>query len=270
MDKEVFFEKNKNLHVILFSILCVLLSVLAISTIVDIQNKIKEGRYIGQEIESKNKITVSATGEVYAKPDLALTTLSVVTEAKTVAEAMEGNTEKMNGIIEFVKGKGIEEKDLKTTTFSIYPRYEWHKADETFPYYPERKRVLVGYEIRQSLQVKIREMDKIGEILEGAASEGANQVGNLRFTIDDEDEVKKEARGEAVQKAKEKAKELASQLGVKLVRITNFNENVASPKYYGYEAMGMGGDMESEASAPQIETGENKISVTVSITYEID
>jgi len=269
MDKEVFFGKHKNLHVILFSILCVLLSVLAISTIVDIQNKIKEGRYIGQEIESKNKITVSATGEVYAKPDLALTTLSVVTEAKTVAEAMEENTEKMNGIIDFVKSKGVEEKDLKTTTFSIYPRYEWHKASE-IPPYPEGKRVLVGYEIRQSLQVKIREMDKIGEILEGAASKGANQVGNLQFTIDDEDEVKKEARGEAVQKAKEKAEELASQLGVKLVRITNFNENVASPKYYGYEAMGMGGDMESEAPIPQIETGENKISVTVSITYEID
>lgn len=264
--ENIYSEKNKGLFAILLSVLCLLLAVLTISTIVNIQNKIKEGRYIGQEIESKNNITVSAEGEVYTKPDLALTTLSVVTEAKTVENAMQENTEKMNKVIEFVKSEGVEDKDLKTTTFSIRPRYEWHKNEELF-YYPEGKRVLVGYEIQQSLQVKIREMDNIGAILEGATSEGANEVGSLKFTVEDEDGAKEEARNKAIKKAKEKAQNIASQLGVKLIKITSFNESSSFPRYYGIEsAMGAG----DSKSAPQIETGENKITVNISITYEID
>ena len=260
-------EKNKKLCTVLISIVCLLLAVLTISTIVDVQNKIKEGRYIGQEIESKNNITVSATGEVYTKPDLALTTFSVVTEAKTVEDAMKENTEKMNEVIESVKSEGVESKDLKTTTFSIRPRYEWYENEKSL-YYPEGERVLVGYEIQQSLQVKIREMDNIGSILEGATSKGANEVGNLQFTVEDEDRAKEEARNDAIKEAKEKAQSIASQLGVKLIKIISFNEGSSSPRYYGIEsAMGVG---DSSVSVPQIETGENKITVSVSITYEIN
>lgn len=256
-------EKNKTLFTGLLIILSVFLLALTVSTVVGIQNKIREGRYIGQEIESKNTITVSDKGEVYARPDLALTTFSVITEKKTVAEAMNENAEKMNAVINSVKEQGVEDKDLKTTTFNIYPRYEWYEKTE---FYPQGKRVLVGYEVRQSLQVKIRDMEKIGEIIQEATDAGANQVGDLQFTIDNEDELKKQARGQAIEKAKRKAEELASQLGVNLVRITNFNESGVVPRYYAFEeALGKGAD-----EAPQIEVGENKIEVNVTITYEIN
>jgi len=259
-------EKNKILFTGLLIILAVFLLALTVSTIVGIQNKIKEGKYIGQEIETKNTITVSDKGEVYAKPDLAITTFSVVIEKKTVAEAMKENAKKMNAVIDSVKEQGVEDKDLKTVNFNIYPRYEWY---DTIQFYPQGKRVLVGYEVHQSLQVKIRDMEKIGDIIQGAADAGANQIGDLQFTIDNEDELKKQARGQAIEKAKNKAEELASQLGVKLVRITNFSESGVIPYYYGFEkAVGMGGG--EEAPAPEIETGENKIEITVSITYEIN
>jgi len=261
----------KKAHKLLLAALVVILSAfllsLIVSTSVGIQNKIKEGKYIGQEIEAKNTITVSDTGEIYAKPDLALTTFSVITEAKTVTEAMAENTRNMNAIINVMKDEGIEEKDLKTTSFTVYPRYEWRKVESEIYPYPPGKRVLVGYEVQQSLQVKIREMAKIGDIIQGATDAGANQVGSLQFTIDQEDELKKEARGQAIDKAKTKAQELASQLGVSLIRITNFSESGVAPRYYELTkeaAVGMGG-----GEAPQIETGENLISVTVSITYEI-
>jgi uncharacterized protein YggE len=268
----MFKEQNSKIceyeHKILFKGICVilmaLLFVLTIYVFVSVQNKIKEGRYIGQEIESKNTITVSGSGEVYAKPDLALTTFSVLTEKKTIAKAMEENTEKMNAVIDSIKEQGVEEKDLKTTSFNIYPRYEWREKTQ---FYPSGRRILVGYEIRQSLEVKIRDMEKIGVIIQKATDAGANQVGDLRFTIDDQDEVKKQARGQAIDKAKEKAEELASQLGVKLVRIVSFNEGGIVPRYYALEeAIGMGG----EDKALQIEVGENKIEVSVSITYEIN
>jgi len=248
-------EEVKNIFVV---ILALFLIALIISTAIDIKNKLEE---------TENTITVSETGTVYTKPDLALVNFSIVTEAKTVAEAMGKNTEKMNAVINFIKEQGIEDKDLKTASFNIYPRYEWY--DET-QYYPSGKRVLVGYEVRQSLQTKIRDMEKIGEIIEGGTSAGANEVSDLQFTVDNQDEFKKQAREEAITKAKAKAEELAKQLGVNLVRISDFSESSVLPYFYSAKesAMGLGG---AEAvPLPQIETGENKIEVTVSITYEIN
>lgn len=246
--------ESKNLCAVLITIVGIFLVALIVSTMLDIQDKIQE---------TENTITVSDTGKVYAKPDLALTTFTVTNEAKTVAEALSTNSEKMNSVIDFIKGEGVEEKDLKTTSFNIYPRYEWHEKTELWP---QGERVLAGYEVRQSLEVKIRDMAKIGTIIQGATDSGANQVSNLEFTIDNQDELKKQAREEAINKAKTKAKDLASQLGVKLIRISNFQESAVLPIYYGIakaEALGMGGE------APQIETGENKIEVTVTITYDI-
>ncbi len=223
-------------------------------------NELKKSKYIGQE--TQNTISVSGVGKVYAKPDLALISFSVVAEEKTAAEALTKNSESMNKVIEFLKGSGIEDKDLKTTVFSIYPRYEWHKSESS--YYPQGERVLVGYTVKQSLEVKIRDMEKIGVLIEGATNAGANEVGNLQFTFDNEDELKAQARKQAIDKAKQKAKELASQLGVKLGRITDFQENLISPIFYdAKEAYGLGG------AAPEIETGENLIQSTVIITYEI-
>jgi len=124
-----------------FGVLAILfLVVLVIWFGVGISNKIKEGKYIGRDIESRNVITVSGTGEIYTKPDLALVNFSVVIEKKTIEEAMAENTKKMNAVIDSVKKQGVEEKDLKTTTFAISPRYEWRKDE-----FLREKRVLVGY-----------------------------------------------------------------------------------------------------------------------------
>jgi len=247
-------EKERCLCAALLIILGIFLVTLIISKAIDIKDKIQI---------TGNTITVSDTGEIYAKPDLALTTFSVITEAKTVGEALSENTKKMNAVIDFVKGQGVEAKDLKTAGFYIYPRYEWYEKNEI---YPQGKRVLVGYEVQQSLEVKIRNMEKIGDIIEGATEAGANQVGDLQFTIDKQDELKSQARKQAIEKAKAKGKELASQLGVKLVRIVNFSESSQLPYYpLKLEAAAP----EAGGEAPQIETGENKIAVTVTITYEI-
>jgi len=247
-----------------FGVLAVLfLVVLVIWFGVGISNKIKEGKYIGRDIEARNVITVSGTGEIYAKPDLALISFSVVIEKKTVEEAMTESAKKMNAVIDSVKKQGVEKKDLKTTNFAISPRYEWPKDE-----FLREKRILVGYEVTQSLEVKIRDLAKIGDVIQAATEAGVNQVGDLQFTIDKQDELKSQARKEAIEKARVKAKEMAEQLGVKLIRITNFNEDwimpVPSP-YFMEKGKGLG-----SAEAPQIETGENKIEVTVGLTYEID
>jgi len=252
-----------------FGILTLFLVVLIVLGAVDIMNKIKEGKYIGQGIEAKNTITVSDSGDVYAKPDLAVIDFSVVTDAKTVGQALSDNTAKMNAVVDSVKGMGIDAKDIKTTIFNIYPQYEWHEDTACSIYPCPENRVLVGYEVTQQLEVKIRDLAKTGDIIQGATDAGANEVSNLYFTIDKEDDLKKQAREKAISKAKAKAKELADQLNIKLVRIVNFSESGVFPypvPMYKEEATGLG----AGSAAPQIETGENKIEVTVSITYEID
>jgi len=230
--------------------------VLVVSTVIDISDKINQ---------ADNVISVTGTGEIYAKPDLAQTSFSVVIEKKTVAEALSENTEKMNAVIQAVKDQGVEEKDLKTTNFYITPRYEW--TDETY-LYPDGKRTLVGYEITQTLEVKIRELVKTASVLEAGVAAGANQVGDLQFTIEEEEELIKQAREEAISEAKEKAKILASQLDVKLAGVSSFSESSGGREYY----YGLG-KAESSSTEPsydmQIETGENKISVTVYISYKI-
>ncbi len=261
-------EKKELLRIFFVTIIS-LFVLLTVLTGVEIINKIKEGKYIGQEIEARETITVTATGEAFAKPDLAIVSISVKEEAKTVTEATEKSAEKMNAVISFLKESGVEEKDIKTTRFNIYPRYEYIRDWEIYPPNPSGKRTLVGYEVSQSLQIKIRDMSEIGNLLKGVTDRGINEISNLQFTIDKEEELKVLARNEAIKKAKDKAEELASQLGINLIKIINFQEGSAYPRFYDMEKsiMGMG---EGDAVVPEIEIGESTIEVSVTITYSIN
>ncbi len=259
---QCFKEKNKSICSIFVIILGVFLISLIVYIAVVAHNKFKEGKQIGRW-----DITVTETGEVYAKPDLAIVDLSVVTEKPNVSDALEANAKYMNNAINLVKNQGVEDKDLKTTRFSISPRYEYYDDYWNIVNYNTGHRTLVGYEVTQTLQVKIRDMVEIGEILEGATAAGVNQIGDLYFTVDKQDELKKQAREDAINKAKDKAKEMAAQAGVKLSRIISISEYGYNPypysDYSAKEISGIGG------GAPQIQTGENKVTVTVSITYEV-
>jgi len=253
----------KNLKLALGILAIFFLAIVIVWFGVEILNKIKENQFIGKDSNLKNTISVSGTGEIWTKPDLALIDFSVVVEKKTVQEAMSENTKKMNEVIKSIKSQGVEEKDLKTTNFNIYPRYEWVKSEII-----EGKRVLVGYEVSQNLQVKIRDLTKIGDIIQTAVGAGANQVGDLNFTIDKQEDLKSQARKEAIENAKSKAKEIANELGVKLVKIVGFSENSVAPIFSpSFAENAMGGAMKE---APQIQTGENKIETNVNIVYEIE
>lgn len=249
-------------------VICVFLIVVIIYFAVQTQNNIKAGQYIGQDVASRDTITATGTGEIYAKPDLASMTFSVISEGKTVNEAMADNVGKMNAVIASVKSQGVEEKDVVTAAFNISPRYDYMSEclDMTMCK-PGERRVLAGYDVNQSLMVKIRDLAKVGTIIEGATAAGANQSGDLSFTIDDPDSLTEEARAKAIKDAKEKAAKLAAQLGVKLVKITGFNENGYRSPIYSMKAEMA--DVTSSGAIPSIETGQNKIEVSVNLTYEI-
>jgi len=220
---------------------------------------------IKDKVTSANQsdvITVTGTGDAYATPDIALIDISVLTQDKDVSKASDENSKKMNDIIAYVKGTGVEDKDIKTINFSISPVYSYDSRTG--------KRSLDGYQVSQNLEVKIRNLSKVGDIISNSTSLGANDISSLSFIVDNDDAVKEQAKSLAIADARNKAKTLEKELGVKLGKIVNFSEGTyPAPVYnssYGAGVM----DMKSASSiTPTIATGQNKITSNVTITYSI-
>ncbi len=226
-------------------------------------NQVKEGRYIGRPDTERDTITISGEGRVTAVPDIGQVTVTIVVEDNDAVTAQENNISQFNNLVAALKAEGIQEEDLKTTNYSVNPRYNWQEGE----------RELIGYEVRQSLTVKIRDLDNSGNVIRVAGNNGANEVSGLSFTIDDPEQYRQEARKEALENAKDKAEELASLMGVSLGKIVSFNEganNVSapSPVYRDLafaEETGFGGGL----AEPSIETGSEEVRVTATIVYEI-
>lgn len=235
-------------------------------------SEMKSWKFIGSGTTATNTISVSGKGEVFAVPDIATFTLTISETAKDVQSAQKTATQKANDIIAYLRGEGnIAEKDIKTINYSVQPKYEWIQAT----CYPSRpcppgENKLVGYTVEQSLEVKVRDTDKAGEVLAAAGSRGVSQVSGLEFKVDDEDALKVEARKKAIIEAQEKASSLARDLGVTIVRVVGFNEDAGyqPPMYYRAEkAVMMSADM--AGAAPEMPVGENKVQSNVTVTYEI-
>ncbi len=214
-----------------------------------------------------NTITVSGKGEVVVKPDIATVSFGVIAENLDVAKAQTESATKINNIITFLKGKGVEEKDIKTTNYNIYPRYDYTRVSQVYPY--TSKQILVAYVVSQTIEVKIRKISDAGVILSGVGEFGVTDVSGLSFTVDNQETVKDQARDLAIADAKAQAKVLAKGLDVRLTKIVSFSEAGNYPIYYGMEKSMMSGIGGGDAVAPSIPTGENKITSNVSITYEI-
>ncbi|MCW9054834.1 MAG: SIMPL domain-containing protein [Candidatus Pacebacteria bacterium] len=246
------------------------LTLLSLFLLTLVVTEVREWRFIGSGVIPTNTITIQGEGEVFAVPDTALFSFSVIKEGESAEAVQEEAAQVTNEAIAYLKENGVEDRDIKTISYNVYPRYEWRKIQcITYPC-PEGKRELVGFEINQSVQVKVRDTKKAGELLSGVGSFGVENISGLQFTIDDEDALSREARREAVADAKEKADALADDLGVRLVRIVSFNEYGSPVAYPRFEsvAYGVGGDVSSK-TVPDLPVGENRITSQVSITYEI-
>lgn len=250
--------------------LLVAVIVLSVFLVVQVIGGFMQWRYIGAGIAPSNTITVSGHGEAVGVPDIATFSFSIVSEKSTVAAAQEDATAKINAVTAYLKGAGIDEKDIQTSDYSVQPMYDYVNQVCTNGYCPGGKQVLRGYQVRQSTTVKVRNTEKAGDLLAGVGGKGATEVSGLNFTFDDPTMVQDEARNKAIADAKKKADVLAKQLGVSLVRVTAFNENAGGyprPLSYATDAYGKGGAVAQ--SAPEISVGQNKVTNDVSVTYEI-
>ena len=214
-----------------------------------------------------NTISVEAVGEVNAIPDVATFSFGVVEEAESVSAAQEAASKKMNLALAYLRENGVSDEDIKTTNFSVNPRYEYGFC-QGFNC-PPQKRELVAYEVNQRVEVKVRELSRAGELLAGITAQNVSNLSGLSFTIDDTDALKEEARSKAVEAAREKAKRLAKDLGVRLKKVVSFSEDGGGgPIYLEARSASVGGAFE-DAVVPDIPAGENTIISRVFITYEI-
>lgn len=214
----------------------------------------------------KDTIVVSGKGELTVKPDIATISFSVMEENMDVSKASDAVNKKIASILASLKTNGVEEKDIKTTGYNIYPRYDY-VTSKVYPY--GGKQVLAGYDVTQSISLKIRDLTKAGKIVTDLGTLNVTDMSGLNFTNDKYDELVREARDAAIRDAREQAESLADSLGVRLGKIVNYSEGGYSPMpYYARDSV-MGAAPMMAKSEAVIPTGENKITSNVSVTYEI-
>lgn len=247
------------------------LGVLALFLLMQTIKTFKEYRYIGSGVTATNTITVSGDGEVFAVPDRATFTVTVREEGEDVATAQDKATAKINAIVDYLQDADVEEKDIKTQSYNVNPKYEYTQEACTNFSCPPSNQVLVGFEVWQTLEVKVQDPKQAGDLLTGVGSKGASEVSSLSFTIEDEDELRAEAREQAIAEAKEKADALAAQLGVSVVRVVGFYEDGGGypMPYAARGGVAMDAVMNESKVAPSLPVGENKIMSNVNVTYEI-
>ncbi len=249
----------------------ILLGLLSIFVLAKAASEVKAFRYIGGGTQATNTIAFSGTGEVTAIPDVATITLTARERGTTAKEAEGKVSQKVTKAMDFLKAQGVEEKDIKTQGYNSYPQYGKGGRSEVvcMSYGCQPSQNIIGYETTQTITVKVRNVDNSGKIIEGITGTGINEISGPEFTLDDPDALQNEARKKAIDDAKEKARTLSRDLGVRLVRIVSFNENGNSPVYYDMNQAKNAATGAAPESAPNLPKGENTITSTVTITYEI-
>lgn len=208
-----------------------------------------------RNVDQKNLFSVDGLGKASVKPDIALVSMGFVVQDPSVVNGQKLANEVINKTTSALKSLGINEKDIKTTSYNIYPNYN----------YLSGKQSLNGYTINIELSLKIHNFDRLNQAIDTATASGINQIGSVTFDVENKEAALNLARAEAVKKAMAKASRLSSLVGLKLGRIVNVREGQTfSPQPYAALSAdkGLGG------GETQVQPGQSEVSLTVTLDYE--
>ncbi len=217
-------------------------------------------------------ITVSGEGEVTALPDIATITITVRESAKTVPEAQKLTDAKVKAAIAALKALDVDDKDQKTISYTVYPKYENVAVmTQVYPGTVSNPKI-VGYEAAQTVEIKVRKIDSAGEVIGALGAANITEISGPTFTVEDMDKAQAEAKEKAIAEAREKARATAKALGADLGQVIQFSEDNGGyyPMYARDAALmssGSGMKATPEVTIPQ---GESVIKAHVSITYSLD
>jgi len=207
--------------------------------------------------DDTGRIAITGTASINAEPDLAMVNAGVESTGATAREALTANSEQMNAVFDAVRALGIEDRDVGTSGFNISQNWR-HGPEGSQP---------DGYRVSNQVMLRLRDVTRVGEALDALTSAGVNQAGNIQFEVENADALLDDARREAVTKARARAELYAAAAGVSLGDVIEISEGGGfspgpRPQFAAMEARA--------ASAPPVAPGEQKLSVSVTVTWELE
>lgn len=211
-----------------------------------------------REVRLERSITVSASGSARAVPDIAHITTGVISDAETARAALTANSAQMRKVVDGLRAAGIDAQDIQTQHFAVHPRYHHPKTGGA----PQ----LVGYQATNSVRVTVRDLGKLGEVLDQVVSLGSNQTGGITFEVSNADKLKDEARRAAMANALRRARLLAGEAGAKVGQVLAIAEEVSGPIHR--PAVMARAAMAAE-SVP-VEAGSQSLEARVTVTWALE
>ncbi|BBB46838.1 SIMPL domain-containing protein [Pelolinea submarina] len=206
------------------------------------------------------QMSVTGSGVVYVVPDIAYINVGVRSQGDTVADAMSANNEQAQAIKDTLVGQGVDEMDIQTSSFNVYPQSDYDYQGVITRTY---------FSVENNVYVTVRNLDKLGAILDAVAASGANTIYGINFDVVDKTEAQTSARQLAVDSAKTQAQELADAAGVTLGEIQFISSSYSYPNIYSGYGMGGGGAAYAMSDSVPIASGQITVSADVTITFGI-
>lgn len=202
-------------------------------------------------------ITVVGVGKAAGTPDVARISVGVDTDSDSVQKAVDDNKAKMAALLEALKQLGIAEKDIRTSNYSVYTQQQ--------PSPDGRTTLSVSYRVSNQVEVTVRDVSQLGDILDKAVAAGANNIYGVNFSVEDTSKLEADARAKAIADAKARAASLAQLAGVEVGDVLSISEVIGGvqPLYRTDVAMGLGG------GGTPIQPGELSIDMSVQVTFAI-
>jgi uncharacterized protein YggE len=219
-----------------------------------------------EEEKKMNTLSVSGTGTLATVPDIAEIQVGVRTQAPTAQKALEDNSRAMNALQGILKERGVAAKDVQTTQIQVHPQYSQPPQPRPNEVQSEYVPRIVGYAVDNTVQVTARDVSKLGAMLDALVQAGANQIHGISFRVDRPEKLLDEARRRAMGDAKRKAELLAGEANVVLGSPLTIEEagSPSPPRPVPFA----GRMMMAEAATP-VAAGEQEMSVTVRVVYEL-
>ena len=204
-------------------------------------------------------LSVSASADAKRVPDIATISTGVVTQAADANAAMRANAAQMDKVMAALRAAGIAERDIQTSGINLNPNYKY--AENTPP-------TIIGYQANNTINVKVRDLGKLGKVLDSLVAQGANQINGPSFEVDKPEEAYDEARVAAIKKAQARAKTYADALGLKVRRIVSISEGGARTPYPLPMMRAMSADA-GFAKETSVAPGESTLTASIEVVFEL-
>lgn len=218
----------------------------------------QESSRVGYGEQMSPSISVSAEGTAVAKNDIATVDIGVTKTAPAASDAQNKAIETMNVLTAAMKDLGIAADDLQTSSYDVYPQYDYEQSPA----------IIVGYEASQTLTVKIRKSELVNAVLGKAGDLGATNIGSLRFEADDDTEAMNAARAEAIAKARAQAESTAKAMHATLGDVVSYSESFGGggyPYFKSYSELAV-----ASGSVPDVQMGQSEVQISVYLTYSLE